>query len=127
MEEEEEEEEARVPVGCSSPARARQRKDDTAERKDGRILDCFSRRQIGRRIYGELVLAAMEEDGVGGTTGTWRLGRGGGGGVATAAAAEGRRVRRRRDGGGARRLCFFRRVLDCLSASSLRPPEALAQ
>jgi hypothetical protein len=46
----EEEEEARVPVGCSSPARARQRKDGTAERKDGRILDSFSRRQIGRRI-----------------------------------------------------------------------------
>jgi hypothetical protein len=41
----------------------------------------------------------MEEDRVGGTAGTWQLGRGGGGGVATATAAEGRRVRRRRDGG----------------------------
>jgi hypothetical protein len=40
----EEEEEARVPIGCSSLARARQRKDGTAARKDGRILDCFSRR-----------------------------------------------------------------------------------
>jgi hypothetical protein len=52
--------------------------------------------------YGELesTLAAMEEDRVGGTAGTWRLGRGGGGGIATAAAAaEGRLVRRRRDGG----------------------------
>jgi hypothetical protein len=64
----------------------------------------------------ESTLAAMEEDRVGGTAGTWRLGRGGGGGVATTAAAEGRRVRRRRDGG----------VLD-RSTASTQTPEALAQ